>query len=107
MIEKSYEYTIGNVKKVEKIIADDNLNINHMILPKGDFLPEHYAGSNVYMTVVRGTVSLLLDDQPEQRYEIGKILNIPYGTKMNVCNNDEEVLEFFVVKAPAPKNYTE
>ena len=103
MIEKVYDYTVGDAKKIEKIVADENVHVNHMILPNGEGLPLHYANSNVYMTVMRGTISLSLDDQERHDYGVGKILNIPNKTKMNVCNNGEPVAEILVVKSPAPR----
>lgn len=105
MLEKIYTYSKEDEKNIEKLIDDNNLLLNHMILPKGTGLPEHYSNSNVYMIVVRGTLSLQLDDQDTHQYETGHIVNIPYNTKMNVNNYNDSILEFFVVKAPNPKNY--
>lgn len=48
-----------------------------------------------------------LGEQDPHKYERGQIVNIPYNTKMNVNNFDEDVLEIFVIKAPNPKNYKE
>lgn len=106
MIEKQFKFQLVNSKVIERIIDDENVNINHMVLPKGDALPEHYSNSNVYMVVIRGSITLRLDDQEEHIYPSGSILNIPYKTKMNVCNQFDEILEFFVVKAPSPQFYT-
>lgn len=103
MIENQYHYAISNEKVIEKIIEDDNLAINHMVLRKSEALPEHYSNSNVYMIVARGRVTLRLNDQEEHAYPAGSIINIPYKTKMNVFNDHEEVMEIFVVKAPSPK----
>ena len=105
MIEKVYDYSMGNEKTIERIVSDENVDINHMILNKGECLPEHYSNSNVYMSVIRGAVTLQLGDNPDETFETGKIINIAYNTKMNVCNKNDETLEIFVVKAPAPKNY--
>lgn len=105
MLEKSFPFAKDDTKNVEKLIDDDHVLINHMILPQGTGLPEHFANAHVYMIVVRGAVSLQLDDQPVHRYESGHIINIPYHTKMNVNNLDEAVLEFFVVKAPHPRTF--
>jgi len=105
MIEKIITYTTGDDKTIERIVQDDPVQINHMILPKGASLPEHYSDSNVYMIVMRGKVSLRLDDQEVHTYQYGNILNIPFHTKMNVSNSDDEVLELMVVKAPHPRNY--
>lgn len=102
MIEKLFNFKSGNEKLIEMVISDENVNINHMILPKGEALPEHYSNSHVHMIVVQGAVSLQLNDQEVHTYPKGSILNIPFKTKMNVSNQNEELLEFFVVKAPAP-----
>lgn len=107
MTETKFNYTISTNKTIEKIILDDNVNINHMLLPKGDRLPEHYSNSNVYMIVAKGIVSLKLNDQENHKYPAGSILNIPYKTLMNVVNNDDELVELFVVKSPAPHMYQE
>lgn len=104
MIEKVFNYSHSNEKLIEKIINDDNLVINHMILPKNTGLPEHYSNSNVYMIIVRGTMTISLNDSSPQEYSKGTILNIPFKTKMKVNNFNDEILEFFVVKAPNPKD---
>ncbi len=105
MVEKKYNYTVSENKTIERIVADDHVNVNHMILPKNDRLPEHYSNSNVYMIVISGKVTLILDDQEEHKYSKGEILNIPYNVKMNVVNLDDELVELFVLKAPAPDKY--
>ncbi len=105
MLEKNYKYGKSDEKIVERIVDDENIHLNHMVLTSGTGLPEHYSNSNVYMIVIRGTMTLQLDEQEPQKYSLGDIVNIPYHTKMNVNNLDEEVLEFFVVKSPNPKDY--
>jgi quercetin dioxygenase-like cupin family protein len=76
-----------------------------MVFGKGEGLPEHYSNSNVYMNVIRGTLTIGLGDQEAHDYEKGTLLEIPYNIKMNVGNSHEQTLELIVVKAPAPKNY--
>lgn len=107
MIEVKYTYTLTEEKTIERIIEDDHAAINHMVLPQGAALPEHYSNSNVYMIVIRGSVTLGLNEQAKQTYPAGSILKIPNQTKMNVANNDQEVLELFVVKAPSPRTLLE
>lgn len=104
MIEQIFKMTLGNEKTIEKIIQDENVHYNHMILNKDEGLPEHFSNSTVYMTVLRGILSIGLDGQEIHQYEAGSILKIPFNTKMNVKNYNEQVLELIVVKAPAPKN---
>jgi len=56
------------------------------------------------MTVLRGRLSIGLDDQEVHEYEAGDLLKIPFNTKMNVKNLHDDTLELIVVKAPAPKS---
>lgn len=104
MIEKVFNLYTGNDKKIEKVVMDENLHYMHMVLNKDEGLPEHYTNSNVYMTVVRGILSIALEEQGIYEYGAGSLLLIPFKTKMNVKNFHNETLELIVVKAPAPKN---
>ena len=103
MLEKTKQFTRTDEKTIEQVIDQDVVMINHMVLPKGDALPEHNANSNVFMTVVRGTVTLQLGSQEAHTYVHGNIIEIPFGTRMNVSNQHDETLELFVVKAPGPR----
>ncbi len=102
MIEQVFALKQGNEKAIERIVFDENVHYLHMIFNQEDGLPEHYSNSNVYMTVLRGTLSIGLNDQEIHEYQGGTMLKIPYETKMNVKNLHAETLELIVVKAPAP-----
>ena len=103
MVEKEYKLSTSNEKAIEKVIFDENLHYLHMVFNQGEGLPEHFSNSNVYMTVIRGQLSIGRDDQEIHEYEAGTLLKIPFQTKMNVRNMHEETVELIVVKAPAPK----
>lgn len=105
MIEQIFKYSTGNEKAVEKLIQDDNVHYIHMLFNKGEGLPEHFANSMVYMTVVKGRLTIQLGEQEPHPYEAGTVLKIPYQTKMNVGNKDDDLLELIVVKAPAPGTF--
>lgn len=104
MIEQVYKMSIGNDRLVEKLIQDENVHYIHMIFNKYEGLPEHFSNSNVYMTVLKGILSIGLDEQKINNYDAGTVLKIPFNTKMNVKNLNDEVLELIVLKAPAPQN---
>ena len=101
MLEAVYRYTKSQEKVVEKLVGDDQVMINHVVLAKGEALPEHYSDSNVYLIVVQGVLSLALEDAQPNHYQ-SQVVNVPYHTKMNISNTGEEMLEFFIVKAPHP-----
>lgn len=102
MIEQIFKFSTSDDKAVEKVIFDDNLHYLHMVFNKNEGLPEHLSNSNVYMTVVRGTLTIGLDSQQANVYEKGTLLKIPKGIKMDVGNKHKDTLELIVVKAPAP-----
>lgn len=104
MVEQVFRLSVGNDKAVERVIFDENLHYLHMVFNKNEGLPEHLSNSNVYMTVVRGRLSIGLNEQEVHEYEAGTLLKIPYQTKMNVRNQHDQTLEIIVVKAPAPQS---
>jgi quercetin dioxygenase-like cupin family protein len=104
MIEQVFTLSRGNEKAVEKVIFDENVHYLHMVFNQNEGLPEHFSNSNVYMTVIRGTLSIRLDDQDAHEYGAGTLLKIPFNTRMNVTNLGSETLELIIVKAPAPKS---
>ncbi|HHX74010.1 MAG TPA: hypothetical protein GX699_03815 [Firmicutes bacterium] len=103
MVEQVFKLPTGDEKVVEKVIFDENVHYLHMVFNQNDGLPEHYSNSTVYMTVVRGTLSIGLNEQEIHEYPQGTLLKIPFHTKMNVKNLHQDTLELIVVKAPAPK----
>lgn len=102
MIEQVFQMTQNDKHTIEKVITDENVNFNHMILSKNEGLPEHFSNSNVYMTVIKGLLSIGLGEQKIHEYPAGTVLKIPEGIKMNVQNLHDDTLELIVVKAPAP-----
>ena len=103
MVEQIFTLSTRDEKTIEKVLFDENLHYLHMIFNQGEGLPEHFSNSNVYMTVIRGTLSIGLDAQEVREYGAGTLLKIPFETKMNVKNLHAKTLELIVVKAPAPK----
>ena len=103
MVEQIFKLSVGDENAVEKVIFDENIHYLHMVFNKDEGLPEHFSNSNVYMTVIRGKLSIGLNEQEVHEYEARTLLKIPFQTKMNVKNLHNETLELIVVKAPASK----
>ncbi len=103
MIEQVFQMTQGNERTIERIITNEQVHLNHVILGKGDGLPLHLSNANVYMVVLRGLLSIGLGDQEMHEYAGGTILSIPEGVQMNVQNRHDEALSIMIIKAPAPR----
>jgi quercetin dioxygenase-like cupin family protein len=104
MFEKVYSYSMTDGKTMEKIVDDERVNINHIVLGPGEAVPTHLSNSWVHQIVVRGTLSLSLEDGPIADHKAGSIVAVPFNLKMAIENRGEETLEFFVVKAPNPRD---
>jgi len=104
MIETVHQFTRTDNFTMEKVIDDERLNINHIVVQPGGAVPVHVANSHVHQIVVRGTLSLSLEDGPAHLYPAGSVIAVPFDTKMAIRNEGSETLEFFVVKAPNPRD---
>lgn len=104
MIEEVFKMSTGDKTAVEKLILEDDLNYIHMVFERGKGLPLHYSNAVVHMTVIRGRLSITLGDEKTKVYERGTLLRIPYDIKMNVRNEENEILELIVIKAPGAKH---
>lgn len=102
MIEQVFPLSGTDARTVERVIFDENIHYLHMVFPRNEGLPEHDSNSTVYMTVLRGTLSIGLDGEPICEYGAGTLLKIPFHTRMNVGNRSPDPLELIVIKAPAP-----
>lgn len=105
-MEIIYRFSKSSETLIEKIIDDDATMINQIILNKGDTVPKHKANSNVYLIITKGTITLHLKEDKVAEECDGHIINIPYGTEMEITNRHEKQLSFFVVKSPSPRGYS-
>lgn len=102
MTEAVYTLYTGDEKRIEKVLLDENLHYLHIVLPQNEALPVHNTNAPVYMSVVRGRLTIGLNGQAPREYAAGTLLKIPYDTEMDVKNLAPATLELTVVKAPPP-----
>ena len=74
MIEQVFKLCNGNEKVIERVISDENVHYLHMVFNKDEGLPEHISNSNIYMTVLRGKLSIGLNGEEIHEYETGFLL---------------------------------
>ncbi|HHX78671.1 MAG TPA: hypothetical protein GX695_02835 [Acholeplasmataceae bacterium] len=105
MIEKIFKLKQTDNKVIEKVIVNDHLHYMHAIFPQHEGLPLHQSNANVYMTVLRGKLSIGLNDEDVKIYAPMTVLSIPFNTKMNVRNEHSDILEIIIFKTPAPGDF--
>ena len=104
MIEQVIKLTRGDDKVVERLLVDENIHYAHIILPAHDSVPQHITDAKaLYLSVIRGTLSIELGEQGIHSYEAGHMVKVPQNTPMTIHNKSDDVLELIAVKAPAPQ----
>ncbi len=104
MIEQVIKLTRGDDKVVERLLVDENIHYAHIILPAKDSVPQHITDAKaLYLSVIRGTLSIELGEQGIHCYEAGHMVKVPQNTAMTIHNKADDVLELIAVKAPAPQ----
>ena len=99
-----FPYSLGDAAVRERVVDRSDrwdLVIAHVVIPPGDSVPRHPTDAEVFVAVVRGTLSLPTAEGMS-RHGRGAIVHLPTGFAMEPRNEGAEALEFFVVKTPHP-----
>ncbi|MDD4390794.1 MAG: cupin domain-containing protein [Eubacteriales bacterium] len=97
-MEKVYSYTITDQEIFENIFKEEKLLMNHAVVPAGKVFPRHPTDAIVYALIVRGELSLTIEDQETKIFKEGQLVNIPKGADSELGNRGNDPLEIFVVK---------
>ncbi len=97
-MEKVYNYTITDREIMENIFKDENILMNHVVVPSGKVFPKHPTDATVYALIVRGRLSIAIENNELKTFNAGQLVNIPKGLITELGNRGEETLELFVVK---------
>ena len=101
MIETTYSYNTADKTSIERLVNTAGVVINHLGLAAKEAVNPHVTPDHAHMIVVRGDLSIKLNDQDAHTYGEGSIIGIPAGTLMAIANNGEEALHLFVIKTCA------
>lgn len=105
MSAERFTFSTGDSSIRERVIDRPDrwdLVIAHVVLEPGEAIPSHPTDVEAFVTVVRGTLSLVVPGLPEGQHPRGTVLVLPRGSAMAPRNEGIEALEFFVIKTPHP-----
>lgn len=97
-MEKVYHYTITDQEIFENIFKDEKLLMNHVVVPPNKVFPKHPTDAVVYVLIIRGELSITIEDHETKTYKVGQLVNIPKGVNSVLGNRGEDLLELFIVK---------
>lgn len=97
-MEKVYQYTITDQEIFENVFKDARLLMNHVVVPPGKVFPQHPTDAIVYALIIRGELSVAVENNAAKTFRAGQLVNIPKGVNTELGNRGGELLELFVVK---------
>lgn len=97
-MEKVYQYTITDQEIFENVFRDAKLLMNHVVVPPGKVFPQHPTDAIVYALIIRGELSVAVENNAAKTFGAGQLVNIPKGINTELGNRGDEPLELFVVK---------
>ena len=93
-----YPYTLTDQETLENIFDRGDCLMNHVVMPPGKVFPEHPTDAHVYITVLRGELTIALEKDVPFRLRRGQVGNVPKGIISSLSNVSEEVVELIVLK---------
>ena len=98
MIESIIPITASDEDVFENLITKNSLAINHVVVPPGKIFTAHMTESEVYIIITTGTLTVNLNNQPDQSYGQDNMVSIPKGVMSGISNQGDVLTELFVVK---------
>jgi len=93
-----FHYTLTDEETFETIFNQDNCIMNHVVMPKGKVFPKHPTDAQVFITVLRGELTVVLEEDAPIRLTRGQVANVPQGVESSLGNLSDDVVELMVLK---------
>lgn len=94
----TYPYTQTQTAIFENIFKLDNVLLNHAVIEPGQVFPKHPTDAEVYAIVLKGTLSIAIEEGIAQKYAEGQVVHIAKGVNSELSNRSNELVELFVLK---------
>lgn len=93
-----YAYTLTDQETLENVFDRGDCLMNHVIMPPGKVFPKHPTDAHVYITVLRGELTIVLEDEAPIQLKRGQVGNVPKGVMSSLSNVTDDVVELIVLK---------
>lgn len=94
----TFPYTKTKTAIFENIFKLDNVLLNHAVIEPGQVFPKHPTDAEVYAIVLKGTLSIAIEEGVAQKYAEGQVVHIPNGLESELGNQSDELVELFIIK---------
>lgn len=99
MIENVLGYTTETKDIFEEILDKGVYRLNHVIIEPGKIFPAHPTDAQVTIIVIKGILTLKLEEQDRAYYEEGHVVEVPKATLSELGNTSQGYTEVFVIKS--------
>ena len=99
MIENVKQYTTETQDIFEEILDKGPYRLNHVIVEPGKMFPAHPTDAWVTIIVIKGILTLKLEEQEPAYYKAGQVIEVPKATMSELGNTSEGYTEVFVIKS--------
>ena len=93
-----YPYTLTDLETFENIFDRGDVLMNHVVMPVGKVFPSHPTDANVYITVLSGELTIVLDEEAPILLRRGQVGNVPEGVVSSLSNMSDDIVELIVLK---------
>ena len=93
-----YAYTLTDHETLENVFDRGDCLMNHVVMPSGKVFPKHPTDAHVYITVLRGKLTIALEEEVPIQLIRGQVGNVPKGVMSSLSNISEDVVELIVLK---------
>ena len=93
-----YSYTLTDQETLENVFDRGDCLMNHVVMPPGKAFPKHPTDAHVYITVMRGELTIALEDEAPFLLKRGQVGNVPKGVVSSLSNISHDVVELIVLK---------
>lgn len=94
-----FKYTLTDDEIFENVFKDENLLLNHVVIPENKFFEKHPTDATVHIIILRGTLSIAIDDGDRVFYEKGAVVNVSKGIVSELGNPGPGLTELMVIKS--------
>lgn len=98
MAAKLFNYSLEQKDLFENILKDENIMLNHVVIESGKFFPKHPTDAHVYIIIVKGELSVTLNDDTKNIYKKGDVVEVEKGIESELGNESDDFTEAFVIK---------
>lgn len=94
-----FKYTLTDEDTFENVFTEENLLLNHVVIPQNKYFEKHPTDARVHIIILRGTLSIAIEDEERVLYEKGAVIYVDKGIVSVLGNPGPEITELMVIKS--------